>query len=269
MPSSPAAPPNWLRPVTLALSAFLLLACFSTEVTDSDTWLHLETGRYVVEYHQIPNPDPFSFTTYLGKPLPGEETVRTFNLTHSWLGQAILYLAYAAGGFGGMVLLRVLLMTAFCALAGLWTWRRSRNFLRSLGAAFFTGFIASYFSSDRPYQITYVLIVCTILILEYRRWMWLLPPMFLFWANCHGGFFMGFVVLGIHCAESLWQRLRGKPEPGERRLWLVTAVSVPAAFLNPNGFLTLYILLAYNQSSLTRTIYEWQKPPLWLSLIHI
>ena len=108
-----------------------------------------------------------------------------------------------------------------------------------------------------------MLIVATILILEYRRWMWLLPPMFLFWANCHGGFFMGFVVLGAYCAESLWQRFRGKPEADERRLWLVTAVCVPAAFLNPNGFLTLYILLAYKQSSLMSTIYEWQKPALW------
>jgi hypothetical protein len=238
------------------------MACFSTEVADSDTWLHLETGKYVVEHQRIPNPDPFSFTTYLGRALPGEETVRAFNLTHSWLGQTIIYLAYAAGGFGGMVLLRACLMTAFCALAGLWVWRRSQNFYRALAAAFVTGFIASYFSSDRPYQITYVLIALTILILEYRRWMWL-PPLFLFWANCHGGFFMGFVVLGTYCAESLWQRLRGKPEAGERRLWLVTAVCVPAAFLNPNGFLTLYILLAYNQSSLTSTIYEWQKPPLW------
>src|ERR1039457_681710 len=264
MPSSPPAVlPAWLRPAILALAAILLMACFSTEVADSDTWLHLETGKYVVEHHQIPIPDPFSFTTYLGKPLPGEETVRAFNLTHSWLGQAIIYLADAAGGFGRMVLLRAFLMTAFCALAGLWTWRRSQSFYGALAAAFVTGFIASYFSSDRPYQITYVLIAATILILEYRRWMWLLPPLFLFWANWHGGFFMGFVVLGIYCAESLWQRLRGRPEPGERRLWLVTAVCVPAAFLNPNGFLTLYILLAYNQSSLTSTIYEWQKPPLW------
>ena len=30
----------------------------------------------------------------------------------------------------------------------------------------------------------------------------------------------------------------------------MTAVCVPAAFLNPNGFLTLYILAAYKQSSL-------------------
>ena len=261
--SPPAALPAWLRPAILALAAILLMACFSTEVADSDTWLHLETGKYVVEHHQIPIPDPFSFTTYLGKPLPGEETVRAFNLTHSWLGQTIIYLAYAAGGFGGMVLLRAMLMTAYCFLAGLWAYRRSQSFYGSLAAAAVTAFIASYFSSDRPYQITYVLIVATILILEYRRWMWLLPPMFLFWANCHGGFFMGFVVLGTYCAESLWQRLRGKPAAGERRLWLVTAVCVPAAFLNPNGFHTLYILLAYKQSSLTSTIYEWQKPPLW------
>ncbi len=261
--SSPAALPAWLRPAILVLSAILLMACFSTEVTDSDTFWHLATGRYLVEHHQLPVPDPFSFTTYMGKPLPGEETVRAFNLTHEWLAQIIMYLAYATGGFGGLVLLRAFLMTAFCALVGLWAYRRSRNFYRALAASFVTASIASYFTSDRPYQITYVLIVATILILEYRRWMWLLPPMFLFWANCHGGFFLGFVVLGAYCAESLWQRLRGKPDPGERRLWLVTAVCVPAAFLNPNGFLTLYILGAYRQSAMTGTLYEWQKPPLW------
>ncbi len=262
-PGIATAVPAWLRPAILVLSAILLLACFSTEVTDSDTFWHLATGKYLVERHQLPVPDPFSYTTYLGKALPGEETVRAFNLTHEWLAQILMYLTYAAGGFGGLVLLRAILMTAFCALVGLWAYRRSQNFYRALAACFVTASIASYFSSDRPYQITYVLLAATIVILEYRRCMWLLPPMFLFWANCHGGFFLGFVVLGAYCAESLWQRWRGNPEPDERRLWLVTAVCVPAAFLNPNGFLTLYILSAYRQSSMTSTLYEWQKPALW------
>src|SRR4051794_31540150 len=105
-PTKPNPSPSWLRPAILALATLLLLACFSTEVADSDTWLHLATGKYVVDHHRIPNPDPFSFTTYLGHAKPGEDTVRSFNLTHSWLGQVIIYLAYAAGGFGGMVLLR-------------------------------------------------------------------------------------------------------------------------------------------------------------------
>src|SRR4029077_624582 len=48
-----------------------------------------------------------------------------------------------------------------------------------------------------------------------------------------------------------------------RRLWLVTAACVPAAFLNPNGFLTPYILAGYRQSSMTGSLYEWQKPALW------
>ena len=209
---------RWLRPAILALAAILLMACFSTEVADSDTFWHLQTGKYLVEHHQIPIPDPFSFTTYLGKPLPGEETVRAFNLTYEWLAQIMMYLAYAMGGFGGLVLCARFADDHFLrtggtvglaplAAASIARWRRR----------FVTAFIASYFNSDRPYQITYVLIVATILILEYRRWMWLLPPMFLVWANCHGGFFMGFVVLGTYCAESLWQRFRGKPEAGERR----------------------------------------------------
>ena len=91
--SSPAAPPTWLRPAILALAAILLMACFSTEVADSDTFWHLETGKYLAEHHQFPLPDPFSFTTYLGTPLPGEETVRAFNVTHEWLAQILMYLA--------------------------------------------------------------------------------------------------------------------------------------------------------------------------------
>ena len=263
-PVSLSAPvPAWLRPVIVALAAVLLLACFSTEVADSDTWFHLQTGKYVVEHHRIPTPDPFSFTTYVGQPQPGEETVRAFNLSHSWLADAILYLAYAAGGFGGMVLLRACLMTAFCGFAAIWTYRRTQSLYRALAAAFVTAFVASYFTSDRPYQITYVMIAATIVIAESRRWMWALPPLFFIWANCHGGFFMGFVVLGVYCAEALWQRFQGAPQPGERRLWIVTAACVGAAFLNPNGFLTFYILLAYKQSALISSLYEWQKPVLW------
>src|ERR1039458_9506541 len=92
MPSSPpAALPNWLRPAIVALAAILLMSCFSTEGADSDTFWHLETGQYAAEHHRISIPHPLSVKTDLGTPLPGEETVRAFNLTHSWLGQTIMY----------------------------------------------------------------------------------------------------------------------------------------------------------------------------------
>src|SRR5260370_35964294 len=224
---------KWLRPAIVALAAILLMACFSTEVADSDTFWHLQTGKYLLERHQLPIPDPFSFTTYLGKPLPMEETVRAYNLTFEWLAQIMIYMAYAMGGFGGLVLWRASLMTAFCGLAGLWAWRHSQGFYRSLAAAFVTGFVASYFSSDRPYQITYVLVVATILILEYRRWMWLLPPMFLVWANCHGGVIIGFVGVGPFCPGSPWPGFRRQPPADQRRFLRVAPPCVPRGRFPP------------------------------------
>ena len=54
-------------------------------------------------------------------------------------------------------------------------------------------------------------------------WMWALVPIFIFWANCHGGYFMGWVMLGAYCGEALIQRMRKRPVEGEKQLWMVTA----------------------------------------------
>src|SRR5947208_5034505 len=81
---------RWLRAAILAITALLLAAHTSSEVADTDTWWHLKTGQYIVQQHALPSPDPFSFTTYLGKPMyPGEANTRYFNLTHEWLAQVL------------------------------------------------------------------------------------------------------------------------------------------------------------------------------------
>src|SRR5450759_2459929 len=107
-PAPSAKPePAWLRPAVLALAALALFSMFSAAVGDADTWFHLRTGAYVVQNHRLPDPDPFSWTTYLGQPAyPGEEATRDLNLKHEWLAQVILYLVYSAFGFPGMVIFR-------------------------------------------------------------------------------------------------------------------------------------------------------------------
>jgi hypothetical protein len=92
-------------------------------------------------------------------------------------------------------------------------WRRCGGFYRSLAAACATAGMAIRFALDRPYLITFLLLAATIAILEYRRWLWLLPPLFLIWANCHGGFFLGWLVLAAYSAEALWQRAADVREP--------------------------------------------------------
>src|SRR5581483_10003052 len=100
-------PDRWLGTAMVVLAALCLMGLFSTEIADTDFWWHLKTGEYVVQKRALPAPDPFSYTSDLGKPAyPGEERVRRFNLTHEWLAQAVWYLVYRAAGFPAVVLFK-------------------------------------------------------------------------------------------------------------------------------------------------------------------
>jgi hypothetical protein len=260
----PAAAPRWLRPLILALSAFALMGWFSSEVSDPDTWWLLKSGQYIWQNHKLPVPDPFAYTTYMGQPaFPGEEHMRDFDLTHEWLSEVVFYLVYAGGGFAGLVLFRAALLTGFCGVVGLVAFHRSKGFYRALGAVFLAASIADKFRSDRPFLIGFLLLALVVAALEYRRWLWLLPPMFVVWANMHGGFFLGWAPLGAYCAEALFLRWRGRPLADERRLWLVSAASLLASGLNLNGFRAVTILFTYQNSALQGSLWEWQHTALW------
>ena len=84
----------------------------------------------------------------------------------------------------------------------------ARQLLWGAGRRLAAAAVAQPFALDRPYLFTYLLLAATMAILEFRRGLWLLPPLFAVWANCHSGYFLGWVVLGAWCAESLVQRRR-------------------------------------------------------------
>jgi hypothetical protein len=260
----PAAAPSWLRPAVLLLAVAAFLTFTTAEVGDFDFWWHLKTGQFMVEQHRLPVPDEFAFTTYLGgAAYPGEEIVRYFNLTHEWLAQVFFYLLYAATGFGGIVLLRAVLLTGFCGLVGLTVYHRTASFYRGRGAAAAAATVAWRFGPERPYLISFLLLALTLVIVDSRRRWWLLPPLFLVWANCHSGFILGFAVLGAYCGEALYLRFRGKPPADERKLWLVTAACLGLAALNPNGYRVLQVMRLYQSSPMQASIDEWQYPLPW------
>jgi hypothetical protein len=259
-----AAAPAWIRPLLMGLTAILFLAWFTGEVADTDIWLHLMTGRHTLETRALTVPDPFCYTSNLtSTAYPGEAKTRYFNLTHEWLAQILMYVIHRTSGFPGLVLLRALLLIAFCGLVGSIVRWRTGGFYRSLAAAIAAGAVAINFQQSRPFLVTFVLLAVTMAILERRRWMWALVPVFLFWANCHGGYFMGWVMLGAYCGEALIQRLRKRPVEGERELWLVTISSVLASAINPNGFRAIEIMLLYRGSTIQSSNLEWQYPAFW------
>ncbi|SPE34123.1 conserved membrane hypothetical protein [Candidatus Sulfopaludibacter sp. SbA6] len=263
-PATPPAPlARCLKAATLLLTALCLLGLFSTEIADTDFWWHLKTGQYMVERHSLPVPDPFAYTTSAATAYRGEEQVRRFNLTHEWLSQVLMYAVYAAAGFPGIVLARAVLLASLCGLAGFLAARLAANFYAGIAAACATASVVVAFAADRPGVVSFLGVAVFVSLLELRRGWWALPPLALLWANCHGGFFLGWVVLLAYASETLplwpgtaWPR-------GSRRLWLVTVCAMGASGINPNGFGVLSTVLAYRRSPMTTNLIEWHAPSLW------
>jgi tetratricopeptide (TPR) repeat protein len=247
----------------LTLAALLLLSVFSGEIRDTDIWLHLKTGQHTLETRRLTVPDPFSYTSGMGATYAGEEVTRYFNLIHEWLAQVFMYWIYAVAGFPGLVLARAMLLMVFCALVGWMAFRRTHGFYISLAAALAAADVALHFQQSRPFLVTFVCLAVTMASLESRRRLWLLPPIFLIWANCHAGFFMGWLVLGAYCGEALIRRLRKKPVRNGRQLWLVAGACFLASGLNPNGFRVIQILFLYRSSGIQSDNLEWQRPMFW------
>ncbi len=260
----PAATSHWLdhwrKAATLVLTALCLLGLFSSEIADTDFWWHLKTGQYIAGRHSLPVPDPFAYTTAMAPSSPGESFVRHFNLTHEWLSQLLMYGVYALAGFPGIVMARALLLAALCGLSGFAAARLSQRFYAGIAAAGAAAAVMVAFAADRPSLVTFLGVAAFVCLLEMRRGYWALPPLALLWANCHGGFPLGWVVLLAYCGETV---IRRAWTPESRRLWLASAGAILASGINPNGFGAVATMLAYRRSPMTANLIEWMPPKLW------
>lgn len=242
MPPRPSPQP-WLRTWAVLFTAALLTAIFAGPIADTDFWWHLKTGQWIAQNHRLPLPDPFSYTT-------PDTAVARFNLTHEWLSQLLLYAVYSAGGFIAVALLRALLLAAACLLSGFLAARLSQRFWLAIPAALAAASVFTAFTADRPGLITFLAVPAFLLILEDRRWVWVLPPLALLWANCHSGFFLSWILVAAYALR-------------DRRLWPPAAATIAASLVNPNTFHVLTVLAAYRHSAVNTSLIEWQRPSLW------
>ena len=246
----------WLKAATLLLTAAGFVGLFATEIADTDFWWHLKTGQYVAEHHSLPVPDPFAYTT-LAKDTE-EARVQRFNLTHEWLSQVLMYAVYAAAGFAGIVIMRVLLLASMCGVAGYLAGRLSGSFCAGIAAACAAGSVMVAFAADRPGVISFLGVAVFVTLLELRRGQWALPLLAVAWANCHGGFVLGWVVLVAYAAGG-----RTATDERPRHIWAVTGCAIAASLINPNGFAAVSTIFAYRRSPMQTSLIEWQPPKLW------
>jgi len=247
---------------------FLLLFAMAVRVPlDTDTWWHLRTGEQIVETGRVPQEDSFSHTR-AGKPW----------VDHSWGAQVILYGIYRMSGGGGVIgdggSVGLALYTAALATAGMAVVYRMcegtaylRAFVVVLGAA-----AAAVFWSPRPQMFSFFFTALTLYLLHlYKREetdrLWLLPPLMMLWANLHGGFAIGFIIMfGVIVGESLGALLdphdsRAIGWAGVRRLVIVTVASILAVAINPYGVRMIAVpFQTIGIGALQDFIQEWTSP---------
>jgi hypothetical protein len=219
-------------------------------------------------------------------------------INYQWIAQAGSYLVYEAGAalspadadhqLGGgalflvtthaliLVLRFVLLYFAFQRLSG-------SPPVALLGVALVGGMgLLVHLPIIRP-QILGELAFAAVLLplsrpVPSRRALVLVPLVFLIWANCHGSFAMGFLLLGAVTAgravEVVWGEGAGwlpSPRAALRALWndeafrrltALTVLSVLATMVNPHGPYLLYKSYALSKNPNIPTMEEWKPLPL-------
>jgi hypothetical protein len=104
---------------------------------------------------------------------------------------------------------------------------------------------------------------------SWRKYIYLLPLLFVFWVNAHGGFAFGIVILLMVTLIELWQKSRYR-----KKLAISSVVSLLATFCNPYGVrIWQEVWMTITDASLRWTIHEWKPTflvldmPFWIMVV--
>lgn len=256
---------RWLRwhPAwAVVVGCVAAIAHFSLAQTlHGDVFWQLAAGQWMLAHHEVIRRDVFAYTIR-GRHWVADEW--GFEVGLAWLvahlGRATYWLVPTLGCGGALVL-------------GVLRWRRqgaSPLWCAAL-ATLATGLLALGIA-DRPQVASYLLLAAELAILTFarrhRRWLFALPPLLALWANLHGSFPLGLVVLGLELGASLFgQRRRALGQvvirDPLRRNDAAGALlaSTAATFVNPHGVELLgYVTRVTLSSRLGSLIEEWQSP---------
>ena len=194
--------------------------------SDGDLGRHITVGAVLLDTHTILRQDIFSHT------MLGEDLI-----LHEWLSDVIFALIHRAAGLNGIAWMTAIVIasTTVLLVAGL-KFLKVRTFTRLLAgfAAFAAGTIHWH---TRPHIFTTFIFTGFVLALIYfyqtQRWKVLLPLPFvmILWANLHGAFVSGLVLVGLFLIGLLLE----KRFPAALQMGILLVVLILASWINPYG----------------------------------
>ena len=243
-----------LFPALLVLAAAFLAI---HPITDPDFWYHAAFGREVLRSGAIPRQDIFSSTA------PGHPWISS-----GWAAAVFLHELYTTSGAMGPVLFVFVTVAAAALVSYFIAWRKC-NTPASATLFLLVAMLASYARfNPRPDICSQVLLGPLVLLLasteeaarekpaRMQRRLWLLPVLFLLWANLHALFFLGLAVVALY---ALWRFSLWRQTQNSVHAWslIPCALCFLTWLANPYGWRLLQFV--YDNASLPKVgerVYE-------------
>lgn len=204
-------------------------------MTDFDIWWHLRTGEWIVVNLAVPYQDYFS-TYGIGKPW----------IAYSWLFEVCVYTVYTRFGLTGLVYFTVAIALLITFVVHQLIRLARLPVVMEVALSGLALAAMSPLMSPRPWLFTILFFSIELILIARAReegkdqLLWLMPLIFIFWANLHIQFIYGLTVLGLLLVEAAFAAGFGRyklPSLGTRlspRLVMsVTTASVLATLVSP------------------------------------
>lgn len=204
---------------------------------DGDTGYHIRVGDVILNNWAIPKQDIFSFIT---PTLPWT--------AHEWLAEIVMSLLHKAGGLTAIVLFFALIIATTCYTLFRSMAKVRGNVLVAILITLLFIACAKVHWLARPHVFSMLIYVVWYWLLDrFNRdekvQLWLFPCIMLVWVNLHGGYIVGFVLLGIDIVGSMLSQLltddsreKGLLRTRALRLLKVSFACLATSLINPIGY---------------------------------
>lgn len=223
--------------------------------TDGDLGRHLRVGETILR-DGIMHADRFSFTRFGARFVPYE-----------WLSEVCFALANRVGGLPGVAVFSAIVIGATYALLAAFLLRRGADPLLTYVLGMLAAVLGSIHWLARPHLFS---LLATVLLLELAerdtpRSTWWFAPLFALWANLHGAFLFGLVILAMYLVGDLLEARR----PGSRDAWsrraryhgMALGIGLLATLATPAGMGLLGHVAGYlGKSFLVDVTEEYRSP---------
>ena len=193
----------------------------------ADLGRHVKNGEIIIQASWAEKAEVLK-TNFYSYTMPEAEFVN-----HHWLSGVIFYAVERMFGFTGLSLLYVLGSILAILLFFNVARRVSSFYTAAFVAIILTPLLVSR-AEVRPEMWSYLLPGVFLNLLYFRKHLWSIPILMMFWVNLHIGFIFGFLVLGSFILEDY------------KKFWKVTLASVLLGLVNPFGYkMFLYPFLIF------------------------